>query len=109
MALVVVKTDTTVATEAQLALVAELNALKQMRDDLDYEIEKAAEAIKATLDGVGSKVTKENGKPLISYSAVSTSGKFDREAFKAAHPQIFNRFWTPGVSGAGTPRLTVTP
>ena len=109
--LIAVKTEpeTLVASAEQMALAEEYRSLTSMRDDLAAEIKKVQAALIASLGGVpGRKVTKPNGTPLVTYSAKASSGKFDRDAFKAAHPQIFNRFWTPGVPGAGTPQLTVT-
>lgn len=111
MALTVRKTDgVPVASAEQLALAAEYKALTDMRDDLDAEIKKVQAALIETLGGMpGRKVTKPTGKPLVTYSPTASSGSFDRQAFKAAHPRIHDRFWKPGVQGAGTPRLTITP
>ena len=106
--LIAVKNASGVATEDQLALAVEYKSLTDMRDDLDAEIKKVQARIIASMGGLG-RVTKPNGKPLHTYLPTASSGHFDRQAFKAAHPRIHDRFWTAGTPGAGTPRLTVTP
>jgi hypothetical protein len=105
--LIVQKTDTPVATPEQLALVAEYDSLRRMRDDLDAEIKKVQDAMVASLGEV-NKVTKPNGKPAITLSPVTTSGKFDRARLKEERPDIHDLYWTPGGTITGT-RLTVTP
>lgn len=105
--LIVQKTDSTIATPEQLALVAEYKSLTDLRADLEYEIKKVQDAMVASLGEV-NRVTKANGKPAITLSPVTTSGKFDRARLLSERPDIHDEYWTPGGTITGT-RLTVTP
>jgi hypothetical protein len=104
MALVVDKTDSSVATEEQLALVAEYDALKSMESELKKELKKLQDRMVESLGEV-NKAVKSDGRPLITLSPTSTAGKWDAAALKA--DGLEDKYWIPGGTITGT-RLTVT-
>ncbi len=107
MALIIKQTDTKVASPEQVAMIEEYIRIKRMQDLLETQLAKARESLIASLGKDTAKLTNEDGAPLLSYTPTASSGSFDRKALAAAHPRIHARFWTPGIPGAGTPRLSV--
>jgi len=105
MALVVSKTDASVATEEQLALVREYDGLKSLEAELKKELKALQDRMVDTLGEV-NKVVKPDGRPLITLSPTSTSGKWDSAALDA--DGLRGKYWIPGGVITGT-RLTVTP
>lgn len=105
MALVVSKTDSTVATEEQLALVAEYDQLKSLAAELKAELKKLQDRMIDSLGEV-NKVVKPDGRPLITLSPTSTSGRWDSDRLRA--DGLEDKYWIPGGTITGT-RLTVTP
>lgn len=105
MALVVEKTDAVVATEEQLALVAEYDALKGMEAELKRELKRLQDRMVDTLGEV-NRVLKADGRPLITLSPTTTNGRWDSDRLRADGLEA--EYWIPGGTITGT-RLTVTP
>lgn len=107
MALIVKQTDTRSATAKQRALAEEYNRLKLMRDLLNEQIDTAHDALVDSFGKDIKHIILPDGTPVADLFPVSSRGSFDRKGLEKAHPRIYAKFWTPGVPGAGTPRLIV--
>lgn len=107
MALTVKKTDTKAATAKQRALAEEYKRLKLMRDLLNDQIDEVHDKLVTSFGKDIQHVILPDGTKVADLFPVSSRGSFDRKGLEKAHPRIHARFWTPGIPGAGTPRLVV--
>lgn len=107
MALVVQKTDTIKVSAKQRKLLAEYKRLEKMRDLLDKQMAPLKAALSESFPEGVTRLDYEDGEKAATRFPTSSPGSFDRQGLLAAHPRIHARFWTPGVQGAGTPRLTI--
>jgi hypothetical protein len=107
MALTVKRTEVKVANAKQRAAVEEYRRIKRMQEALARQ-EEAARAELASAFGRGVKfLVDSDGAALADLIPTSSRGSFDRARLKAEHPDIHDRYWTPGEPGKGTPRLVV--
>jgi hypothetical protein len=107
VALTIKQTDTKAATARQRALAEEYNRLKLMRDLLDAQIDTAHDALVKSFGKDIKHIVLPDGTPVADLFPVSSRGSFDRKGLEKDHPRIHAKYWTPGIQGAGTPRLIV--
>lgn len=84
--------DSGIAVEAPDALHADVIALKSLKDDakrLDAQIELREERIK--LHMADASILTMNGQPVVTWKEQS-SKRFDQAAFKAAQPDLYEKF-----------------
>lgn len=107
MASVVKKTDTAVLSARQQKIYDEYKRLEHMRDLLNEQMAPLKEKLGDMFPEGVTYLNDKDGEKRVTRFPTSSSGSFDRKGLLADHPRIHAKYWTPGVQGAGTPRLTI--
>jgi len=84
------------ATEAALAAVEHLTALKARIKEAQAESDEQAAVIQRTLGDNDTLV--HEGQVLATWKATSPTQRFDADAFRNAHPKIYKEFLKPATS-----------
>lgn len=76
----------TAVIEDRERMIAELEKLKKDKQEADNML----------MEAIGENLGVTTGNITMKWGSRAKAGKFDREAFKEAHPAIYEKFYTPG-------------